>query len=153
MGFGALVYKKIISTHYFKEFVKVELILSLVGGVAPILVLIFDSSFNSFAKGVGVSFFSNSIQVPLFIANHFLIVMIGFLSGLELPLLMDMSKQFKANKSHQVLALRLSGHTSWCHFISHCNTSQTSYFYHRVRCVGGEYSGSFFYHGKNESGG
>ena len=104
MGFGALLYKKLISTHYFKEFVKVELILSLVGGVAPILVLIFDSSFNSFAKGVGISFFSSAIQIPLFIFNHLLIVIIGFLSGLELPLLMDMSKQFRVNKSHQVLA-------------------------------------------------
>ena len=104
MGFGALMYKKLISHQYFKEFVKVELLLSLVGGLAPILVLVFDYFFNSLAKSSGISFFSNAIQVPLFLFNHFLIVVIGFLSGLELPLLMDMSKQFKENKSHRVLA-------------------------------------------------
>ncbi|MGZ3788339.1 MAG: S-adenosylmethionine decarboxylase [Bacteriovorax sp.] len=104
MGFGALLYKKLISTDYFKEFIKVELLLSLVGGVAPILVLIVDYLFNAFSKNSGVSFFSSRVQTPLFVTNHLLIVAIGFLSGLELPLLMDMSKQFKVTKGHFVLA-------------------------------------------------
>jgi S-adenosylmethionine/arginine decarboxylase-like enzyme len=104
MGFGALLYKKIISNNYFKEFIKVELILSLVGGIAPVLVLMVDYFFNTFSKISGISFFSSLIQTPLFISNHLLIVVIGFLSGLELPLLMDMSKQFKATKGHFVLA-------------------------------------------------
>ncbi|MBC7539962.1 MAG: S-adenosylmethionine decarboxylase [Bacteriovorax sp.] len=104
MGFGALLYKKFISKDYFKEFIKVELILSLVGGVAPILVLIIDYLFNSFSRTSGVSFFSSWVQTPLFTMNHLLIVAIGFLSGLELPLLMDMSKQFKVTKGYFVLA-------------------------------------------------
>lgn len=104
MGGGALLYKKLISKEYFKEFVKVELILSLVGGVAPVLVLIIDYLFNHLAKTSGISFFSNLIQIPLFSLNHLLIVAIGFLSGLELPLLIDMSKQFKITKGHLVLA-------------------------------------------------
>ncbi|MFA6237378.1 MAG: S-adenosylmethionine decarboxylase [Bacteriovorax sp.] len=109
MGFGALLYRKFISKEYFKEFVKVELLLSLVGGAAPVLVLIIDYFFNHLAKSSGVSFFSNWIQTPLFILNHFLIVAIGFLSGLELPLLMDMSKQFKVTKGHFVLAFDYLG--------------------------------------------
>lgn len=109
MGFGALLYRKLISKDYFKEFIKVELLLSLVGGVAPVLVLIIDYFFNHLAKSTGVSFFSNWIQAPLFTLNHFLIVAIGFLSGLELPLLMDMSKQFKATKGHLVLAFDYLG--------------------------------------------
>lgn len=104
MGFGALLYKKFISKEYFKEFVKVELLLSLVGGVAPILVLIVDYLFNAFSRHSGISFFSTWVQAPLFTVNHLLIVAIGFLSGLELPLLMDMSKQFKVTKGHYVLA-------------------------------------------------
>lgn len=104
MGFGALLYKKLISKEYFKEFVKVELLLSLIGGVAPIFVLIVDYLFNSLSRSSGVSFFSPAIQVPLFTLNHLLIVAIGFLSGLELPLLMDMSKKFRATKGHFVLA-------------------------------------------------
>jgi spermidine synthase len=104
MGFGALLYKKLISKDYFKEFIKVELLLSMVGGVAPILVLAVDFLFNKFAKVSGISFFSSWVQMPLFTVNHLLIVAIGFLSGLELPLLMDMSKQFKVTKGHFVLA-------------------------------------------------
>lgn len=109
MGFGALLYKKLISKEYFKEFIKIELMLSLVGGIAPILVLIIDYLFNSFSHRLGISFFSNWIQMPLFILNHLLIVAIGFLSGLELPLLMDMSKQFKITKGHFVLAFDYFG--------------------------------------------
>jgi S-adenosylmethionine/arginine decarboxylase-like enzyme len=109
MGVGALLYKKFISKEYFKEFIKVELLLSLVGGVAPILVLILDYLFNSFSRASGISFFSSTIQMPLFTLNHLLIVSIGFLSGLELPLLIDMSRQFKATKGHYVLAFDYLG--------------------------------------------
>lgn len=109
MGFGALLYKKIISKDYFKEFVKVELLLSLIGGVAPILVLLVDFLFNSISKSSGISFFSSTIQTPLFISNHLLIVAIGFLSGLELPLLMDMAKQFRVTRGHFVLAFDYLG--------------------------------------------
>lgn len=109
MGFGALLYKKIISKDYFKEFVKVELMLSFVGGIAPVLVLIIDFLFNGLARQFGVSFFSPWVQVPLFTINHLLIVAIGFLSGLELPLLMDISKEFKITKGHFVLAFDYLG--------------------------------------------
>jgi spermidine synthase len=109
MGFGALLYKKLISKEYFKEFIKVELMLSLVGGIAPVLVLIIDFSFNVFAKYSGVSFFSSWIQIPLFTLNHLLIVAVGFLSGLELPLLMDMAKQFKLTRGHTILAFDYLG--------------------------------------------
>ncbi len=104
MGFGAILYKKLIGPDHFKEFIKVELLLSLIGGIAPVLVLIIDYFFNSFAKISNVSFFSFWIQAPLFSINHLLIVAIGFLSGLELPLLMDMSKKFTTTKGHFVLA-------------------------------------------------
>lgn len=109
MGFGALLYKKLISNDYFKEFVKVELMLSLIGGVAPILVLIVDYLFNALSRSSGIPFFSGIIQAPLFTLNHLLIVAIGFLSGLELPLLMDMSKQFRQTRGHFVLAFDYLG--------------------------------------------
>lgn len=109
MGFGALLYKKLISKELFKEFVKVELLLSLVGGVAPVLVLIVDYFFNYFARTTGISFFSSWIQAPIFTINHLLIIAIGFLSGLELPLLIDMGKHFKITKGHLVLAFDYLG--------------------------------------------
>lgn len=104
MGFGALCYKRFISTDYFKQFVKIELILSFIGGVAPIAVLLVDYFFNSFSKIAGLTFFSQRVQILLYVINHLFIIGIGFLSGLELPLLIDMSKQFKANKGHFIMA-------------------------------------------------
>ncbi len=104
MGFGALFYKKIIKKNIFEEFVKIELILSIIGGFAPIAVLFNDTFFNGVAHSTGLSFFSNLVQVPLFVMNHSLIVVIGFLSGLELPLLIDMGKFFDKKRGNYVLA-------------------------------------------------
>lgn len=109
MGFGALLYRKFISKEHFKEFIRIELLLSFMGGVAPVLVLIIDYLFNHLARTSGISFFSDWIQIPLFTLNHLLIVAIGFLSGIELPLLMDMSKHFKVTKGHFVLAFDYLG--------------------------------------------
>lgn len=104
MGVGALLYKKLLSKDLFKEFIKIELLLSLVGGVAPIFVLFHDYFFNFLSREFAVSFFSNTIQFPLFTFNHILIFIIGFLSGLELPLLIDMGKTFDEKKGNYVLA-------------------------------------------------
>lgn len=104
MGFGALLYKKFVRRDVFEEFIKLELILSVLGGIAPIMVLVFDFIFNKAAAATGFSFFSNWIQMPLFTLNHLLIIGIGFLSGLELPLLIDMGKRFDKRKGSFVLA-------------------------------------------------
>ncbi len=104
MGFGALLYKKLIKKDIFEEFIKIEILLSILGGFAPIMALIFDYSFNKLAKTNGISFFSNWIQTPLFTLNHLLIIGIGFLSGLELPLLIDIGKRFNKKKTSLVLA-------------------------------------------------
>jgi S-adenosylmethionine/arginine decarboxylase-like enzyme len=109
MGLGALFYKKIIRKNIFEEFVKIEMLLSVIGGIAPILVLLSDYVFNKVANMSGQSFFSNLIQVPLFTFNHSLIVAIGFLSGLELPLLIDMGKSFDKKKGSSVLAFDYLG--------------------------------------------
>lgn len=104
MGLGALLYHKLLSKDLFKEFVKVELILSFFGALAPILVLVNDYIFNGLAVKTQVSFFSDTIQIPLFAFNHILIIIIGMLSGLELPLLIDMGKMFDKKKGNHVLA-------------------------------------------------
>lgn len=104
MGLGALLYHKLLSKDLFKEFVKVELILSFFGAIAPILVLVNDYVFNGLAVKTQISFFSDTIQIPLFAFNHLLIVIIGMLSGLELPLLIDMGKIFDKKKGNHVLA-------------------------------------------------
>jgi S-adenosylmethionine/arginine decarboxylase-like enzyme len=109
MGFGALFYKKIIRKDILLEFVRLELVLSFVGGVAPIMALVFDYAFNAISKSSGISFFSTTIQSPLFLLNHLLIVIIGFLSGLELPLLIDLGKKFDKKRGNFVLAFDYLG--------------------------------------------
>lgn len=104
MGIGALLYKRLLSRRHFVEFVKIEIMLSVIGCVSPILVLFNDYFFNHVARILQVSFFSTIIQAPLFTANHVLILIIGFLSGLELPLLIDMGKLFDRKKGNFVLA-------------------------------------------------
>jgi S-adenosylmethionine/arginine decarboxylase-like enzyme len=109
MGFGALFYKKIIKGDLFTSFVKIEVLLSVVGGVAPILVLICDYLFNVLATRTGLPFYGPFIQWPIFTLNHFLIIAIGFISGLELPLLIEMGSKFQLQKSHRILALDYLG--------------------------------------------
>ena len=109
MGFGALFYNKIIKKDVLEEFIRLELILSLVGCLAPVSVLIFDYFFNQVSATFNVSFFSLFIQVPLFTLNHLLIIIIGFLSGLELPLLIQMGKKFDKTRANYVLAFDYLG--------------------------------------------
>ncbi len=109
MGFGALLYNKIVKRDVLEEFIRLELVLSLIGCLAPVLVLIFDYLFNQMSVTFGISFFSSVIQVPLFTVNHLLIIIIGFLSGLELPLLIEMGKKFDKSRGNFVLAFDYLG--------------------------------------------
>lgn len=109
MGFGAIVYSKL--DHVFKDivFIKVETLLAIFGLLAPFLVLIFDSIMFKTSQKMGVHFYSGSIQWPIFFFNHFLIIVIGFLSGYELPMLMDLFKKFSSHSSMQILAVDYVG--------------------------------------------
>lgn len=110
MGIGALLYKRLLGWWQRKSrdedsgFIVVEVILSYLGVLAPILVLIVDSIFQK--SGHYLSFIS---QTSLFIFNHSLIVLIGFFSGLELPLLMDMGKKIHHQLGRRVLAFDYLG--------------------------------------------
>ncbi|MCK6595718.1 MAG: hypothetical protein L6Q33_10995 [Bacteriovoracaceae bacterium] len=109
MGFGAIIYSRL--DHSFKDvtFIKVETLLAILGFFAPFLVLIFDSLMFKTSQNLSLHFYSSSIQWPIFFFNHFLIIAIGFLSGYELPMLMDMYKQFSKKSSMQILAVDYVG--------------------------------------------
>lgn len=110
MGFGAIFYKHIVnSKKLVTDLLKVELLLTVVGGLAPILVLMFDYYANKVAIGAGIGFYSSTIQVPIFIFNHFLIFLVGFISGLELPLLINIGKNLMPSKNNYVLAFDYLG--------------------------------------------
>lgn len=109
MGFGAIVYSKL--DHVFKDavFIKVESMLAIFGLLAPFLVLIFDSVMFKSSQRFGIHFYSGIIQWPIFFFNHALIIIIGFLSGYELPMLMDLFKKFSTKSSMQILAVDYVG--------------------------------------------
>lgn len=109
MGVGALLFNKIFKDNYKKQLIKVELALALIGGLAPIIVLTNDTMMNLFSLSIGVSFFSSLTQNTLSLLNHSLIVCIGFLSGLELPLLIELGKKIKKSYGTKVLAVDYAG--------------------------------------------
>jgi spermidine synthase len=110
MGFGALFYKKIIpGNRLINSFLKVELLLSFLGSVSPALVLIVDYFANKFSSIAGVHFYHPIVQLPIFTINHLLIFLIGFISGLELPLLIDIGKKLSSSKNNHVLAFDYFG--------------------------------------------
>lgn len=110
MGFGAIFYKHLVDAKKLvSELLKVELLLTVVGGLAPILVLAFDFYANKIAIATQVGFYSSSIQIPIFVFNHFLIFLVGFISGLELPLLINIGKSLMPSKNNYVLAFDYLG--------------------------------------------
>lgn len=109
MGFGAIVYNKLKNVNYDNTFLRVEIFLATIGFLAPILVLVFDRLMFSGAKAIGVTYYSSLIQTTIFTFNHSLIVAIGFLSGFELPLLMDIFKTHSSKSSLGILGLDYVG--------------------------------------------
>lgn len=109
MGFGAIVYSKINTSETSNMFLWVELSLALTGFMAPFLVLVFDGVMFDFSKKIEISYYSNELQVLIFIFNHLLIVAIGFLSGFELPLLMGIFKKYSNESSLRILGLDYIG--------------------------------------------
>src|SRR5690606_234099 len=83
MGIGALIYEKLKLVNLRPALIRVEVILALVGGFAPLLSLMWDNALRD-SGSTGAWLISSGL--------HFLIILIGLLSGLELPLLMDMGE-------------------------------------------------------------
>lgn len=107
MGLGAYLYKESEKSE-IRLLIKVELWLSFVGGLTVILLS---------ALTVANLFLSSQNQgIPLqlvygfyMLFSHSLIVIIGILSGFEIPSLMTLSRQFDAGSSNIVLALDYGG--------------------------------------------
>lgn len=100
MGVGALLYEKIKNLNYRTNLIRVEIILALIGGAAPLLALIWDSWWRD-SGSAGLWVISGGL--------HLLIVLIGVLSGLELPLLMDMGEKKRDGFGTSILAFDYLG--------------------------------------------
>ncbi|MFC1742779.1 hypothetical protein ACFL35_02210 [Candidatus Riflebacteria bacterium] len=98
LGIGSLIYPygknsfEILISRLFAT----EIILSISGGIVPALSVLFDYHFQT-SPGI------------IFLCNHLLVLWIGFLSGFELPLLMDLADRCRAGLSRRILSFDYLG--------------------------------------------
>ncbi len=109
MGVGAILFSKMQHQDLLSLLVKTEIFLALLGFFSPYLVLVIDSLFFHLAKSFDINFLGLGIQLPLNFLIHSLIVVIGVLSGFELPLLMEAYKKQTEIKSLNILGIDYIG--------------------------------------------
>ncbi len=109
MGIGALLFHKLFKEKLGEKLLKVELLLALIGGIAPVLVLSNDMVLNLLSNKLGFHFFGFFSQSILSVLNYGLIIIIGFLSGLELPLLIEIGKKINKKMGIRLLAIDYLG--------------------------------------------
>ena len=93
MGLGAILFHRFIPKVDVEKFLNLEIVIALTGAFAPLGILMVDSFFLHHLSAF-ISYESFLVQTLLFVINHGAIVMVGFLSGLELPLLMELEEDF-----------------------------------------------------------
>lgn len=109
LGLGALSYQRKKPTELFPRLVRIELSLSTIGALSPTLVLAFDMLVHKVAGATGLPYRGWLLQSGIWIFNYGLIVAIGWLSGIELPLLMDLGNQQKKGLGNRVLVVDYIG--------------------------------------------
>lgn len=109
MGIGAALVDKFSSLHEKEYFVKVEICLAILGAMAPWIVLIHDSGLQYLSSQEIIDYFSTPVQYWSGFFNNALIIVVGILSGIELPLLMRIGKNMNVDSSYTVLSLDYLG--------------------------------------------
>jgi spermidine synthase len=109
MGVGALMFNRFRIEDKYHGLSIVELLLCVLGGFSPLLILAFDSLLHQIAVPGFFSYHGQAIQGMSFVFNHLLILIVGFLSGLELPYLMSMGKERSAQAEKRVLVIDYFG--------------------------------------------
>jgi len=112
LGVGAMLCKKGDEQNTTNRLIRIEIWLSIVGGLSVLLLCFFDvghrflgNNFEFFSQGFGASF-----RLTLFlIASHAIIVIIGILSGFEIPLLIALGEARKPNSMNKVLGVDYFG--------------------------------------------
>jgi spermidine synthase len=101
LGIGSIVFPYMIKSHSLHNLAKLEIILAIFGGLGPIFILIFDYFSRNY---LGVLY---GLSTNLF--NHSFIILIGFLSGIELPFLIKLGKRAQDLSIGKVLFLDYLG--------------------------------------------
>lgn len=109
MGIGALLFNRFKLEDKYLGLTYVELFLCIIGGLSPFLILSFDAFLHKISSTGIMSYHGSLIQSTSFLFNHFLILAVGFLSGLELPYLMSMGKEKTDTSEKRVLVVDYFG--------------------------------------------
>lgn len=109
MGVGALFFNRFKLDNKYLGLTYVEILLCIVGGISPLLILAFDYFLHHISFPGYFSYHGPIIQSLSFVFNHFLILAVGFLSGLELPYLMSLGKERSAIAEKRVLVIDYLG--------------------------------------------
>ncbi len=109
MGLGALYYDKIPYKGNYSYLLKTELLLSILGVLTPLLVLINDSFLQYLDNQNILEYYSWWSQSQSFLFNNGLIVLLGLLSGIELPLLMNIGKEEQVENTSLFISLDFFG--------------------------------------------
>lgn len=101
LGLGSITYPRFVQNHSKKNLAVIELLLSFFGGLGPLAILLFDFIARNYLHAI----YSESINI----FNHSYIILIGFLSGIELPFLVRLAKQSQGFSIGRVLFLDYIG--------------------------------------------
>lgn len=111
MGLGAMLVDRVSKKDQLSYFMRVEILIAILGAVAPWIVIMNDSFLQNLSSQGAINYYSPLVQYYSSIFNNGLIVLIGFLSGLELPLLMRIGKTVEADSKFQILSVDYLGTT------------------------------------------
>lgn len=104
LGVGALLFSRIKISNDVKTLIDLEILLSIVGALSPFIILIFEKNSSSLLSGI-----PSLYNLSVYLFNHFLIIVIGFLSGIELPLLMQIGTKIEEKFDLKVLVFDYAG--------------------------------------------
>jgi spermidine synthase len=112
LGVGAIFFEKGDEKDYARRLIRIEIWLSIIGGLAVLTICSFDI-FHRFL-GNTASFFSAGLgqqilPVLFFVLCNTVIVLVGILSGHEIPLLIALSEAKKPNTMNRVLGIDYFG--------------------------------------------
>jgi spermidine synthase len=103
LGAGALYFSRWQKSDSNTYLINVEILLALTGSISPILIVLFDYQLRAMNLSADIAY-------PItYLFNHSLIILIGILSGIELPLLMRLGGEINDKWSNRILAVDYAG--------------------------------------------
>src|SRR5690606_14879150 len=92
MGVGAMLYQYFQTQDQLSLLFKIEVLICVLGAAVPIAVVVGDFYLQGLSTVVATPWQETFLVGGRYLVNYALIVLIGIISGIELPLLMQMGE-------------------------------------------------------------